>query len=147
MADAFNIETAAQDFAGEGRTIGITNEDTGNRDYSYSRRQMKLKVNGWTFSAIWGTGAYCTGARQDGFITGDTPPSSPDAEIAVWRDGGSMIDLHGDTVEGWVLPSSFVAAVEATERDDEEGIRAALVRWDDDDTPDPDTKEGGTTDG
>jgi hypothetical protein len=88
---------------------------------------MMLTVNGWTFSAIWGFGTYCTGARREGFV--DEPPAeSPDAEIAVWKGDGPMIDLGGDAVAGWIPPTSFLAAVEAAERDDEIGIRSALVR-------------------
>jgi len=32
------------------------------------------------------------------------------------------------TVAGWISPTSFLAAVEAAERDDEDGIRSALAR-------------------
>lgn len=122
----FNIETAAEDFAGPGRSIKIRNERT---DYR-PRRQMKLTVNDWTFSAIWGFGGYCTGARAGGGYSEHPPPSSPDAEVAVWKGDGPMIKLHGDTVEGWVSPAAFLAAVEAAERDDEAGIRDALRRSD-----------------
>lgn len=122
---SFNIETAAQDFAGEGRTINIENTERPER----TMRRMQIAVNGWVFSVIWGHGAYCTGARAGVAAYVDHPPAeSPDAEIAVWRKGDKMIELHGDTVEGWVSPESLLAAVAAAERDDEDGIRAALVR-------------------
>lgn len=127
----FNIETAAQDFAGKGRVVKCPighgrEEDVGR----YARRQMLIHVNGWTFSAIWGFGTYCTAGRGLGV---DVPPvESPDAELAAWKGEGSMIDLDGDSVEGWVSPTSLLAAVAAAERDDEEGIRAALVRTESD---------------
>jgi len=129
---AFNIETAAKDFAGPGRKVECPVKAPG-EDQAIEccglppRRQMKLSVNGWTFSAIWGYGTYCTAARSESAHR-DPSPTSPDAEIAVWRDNGGMIDLHGDSVEGWVSPASFLEAVEAAERDDEDAIRAALVR-------------------
>ena len=130
---SFNLETAAQDFAGEGREIQCPwlrpEEWAAGMDRGpYSRRQMLLSVNGWTLSAVWGFGTYCTAGRSQGITTDDFPQESPDAEIAVWKGDGPMIELHGDTVEGWVSPASFVAAIEAAERDDEDGIRAALVR-------------------
>lgn len=127
----FNIETAAEDFAGEGRKIQCPHvppdfpEDS---VWTARRRQMLLTVNGWTFSAVWGFGTYCTAARENGLAIDQPPAASPDAEIAVWKGDGPMIDLGDDTVAGWVPPTSFLAAVEAAERDDEQGIRSALVR-------------------
>jgi hypothetical protein len=119
----FDIATAAEDFAGEGRRVEVISESVSG---AFRRRQMKLTVNGWTFSAIWGSGAYCTAARESGLVA-DPPPASPDAEIAVWPGDGSMIRLGDDTVAGWVSPANFLAAVEGAERDDESDIRAALL--------------------
>lgn len=122
---SFDLQTAATDFAAPGRDI----ECPAGREVSgVARRQMLLKVNGWTFSAVWGFGTYCSGAREGATYLDAPPTESPDAEIAVWRDEGTMIQIHDDTVEGWVLPASFLSAVEAAERDDEDAIRAALVR-------------------
>jgi hypothetical protein len=132
VAKSFNLVTAVQDFAGEGREIECPKfrpgEDTTGH---YARRQMLLKVNGWTFSAVWGFGTYCAGARPNGGFPDldETPPAeSPDAEIAVWKGDGPMIELGDDTVAGWIAPAAFIAAVEAAERNDELGIRSALVR-------------------
>lgn len=122
----FDLATAAEDFNGPHRHVEVIESRTGSLDYC--RLQMKVTVNGWTFSAVWGTGTYCSGARGHGPILAATPKQSPDAEVAVWKGDGPMIELHGDTVEGWVSPASFLEAVEAAERDDEAGIRAALVR-------------------
>jgi len=134
----FDIATAATDWAAPGREVECPVESPGEADFikKYGpltvRQQMYIRVNGWTFSAVWGTGTYCTGARLDG--AGSKPlPCSPDAEIAVWRgDSGDLIELHGDSVEGWVAPASLEAAIGAAEQDDEAAIRAALVRREDD---------------
>lgn len=121
---SFNLQTVAADFAGPGRDI----ECPAGEVSGIVRSQMLLKVNGWTFSAIWGFGTYCSGAREGTTYLDDPPPKSPDAEVAVWRGDGPMIKLHEDRVEGWVSPASLFSAVEAAERDDEDAIRAALVR-------------------
>jgi hypothetical protein len=125
----FNIETAARDFAGPGREI---TRDERTSEF-HAGLHIWVKVNGWTFSATWDRATYCSGARPGGNLGAldDKPePVSPDAEIGVWRTDSDegMIELHGDTVEGWVSPASFLAAIEAAERDDEDAIRAALVR-------------------
>lgn len=127
IPNGFNIETAAEDFAGEGRSIEIVNET---KPGGSVRRQMLLTVNGWTFSAIWGFGTYCTMAREMGVPIDEPPAESPDAEIAVWKGDSpsTMIELGDDTVAGWIPPTSLLAAVEAAERDDEMGIRSALIR-------------------
>jgi hypothetical protein len=126
-ANAFNVETAAQDFAGYGRRI-LLDERTSDFHRGY---HIWVEVNGWTLSATWDRGTYCTGARGSGGVfplDSEPSPSSPDAEIGVWPEGGSLIELHDDTVEGWVSPASFIEAIEAAERDDIDGIRAALIR-------------------
>lgn len=125
MPKSFNLYTATVDFAGPGRVIECP---TGVEVPGIVRRQMLLKVNGWTFSAVWGFGTYCSGAREGAHYLDEPPTESPDAEVAVWRGDGPMIELHQDTVEGWISPASFLSAVEAAERDDEDAIRAALVR-------------------
>lgn len=132
----FNIETAAEDFAGPGRRVECPvrlsgEEESGLSEHYFARRQMYIHVGEWTLSAVWGNGTYCTAGRR--FLGGGrshvaAPDSSPDAEVAAWKSEGRMIDLHGDSVEGWISPASLLAAVAAAERDDEEGIRAALVR-------------------
>lgn len=131
---AFDTETAASDWAAPGREVEIICEGKG--DY-YARRQMLLTVRGWTFSAIWGFGSYSSAGREN-FLAGDatnTATTSPDAEIAVWEGEGGMIDLaEGDSVEGWVPPSSLAAAIDAVERGKgAAGIRAAIRRAE----PDP----------
>jgi hypothetical protein len=130
---SFDIETAAQDFAGPGRQITCPHYMDGELEANEKvglplRKQMLVEVNGWVLSAVWGRGTYCTGARSVGTILDDPPPVSPDAEVAAWREGEPFLPLHGDDVEGWVSPASFLAAIEAAERDDEGGVRAALVR-------------------
>jgi hypothetical protein len=133
----FDIATGAEDWAAPGREVECPVTEPGEAEFiekygSLTRRQqMYIRVNGWTFSAVWGSGTYCTGARAAGLMS-EPPPCSPDAEIAVWRGDGGMIDLHGDSVEGWVLPASLEAAIAAAEQDDEDGIRAALVAREDD---------------
>lgn len=129
---AFNIETAAKDFAGPGRTVTcpVRTPREVEADGPFARRQMRIEVNGWTLSAVWGRGTYCTAGREGWPDSApDAPPvESPDTEVAAWKGDGEMIELHGDTVEGWVSPEGVLAAVAAAERDDEDGIRAALVR-------------------
>jgi hypothetical protein len=130
VPSSFDTATATQDWAGAGREIECPVVRPGEEAIKspHPRRQMLLKVNGWTFSAVWGFGTYCTAARPAGLPLDAPPEESPDAEIAAWRDEGPMIDLHGDTVEGWVSPASLLAAISAAELDDEAGIRAALAR-------------------
>lgn len=121
---SFNVATAAEDFAAEGRRVEVVSESASGVRI---RRQMKLTVNGWTFSVIWGSGAYCTGARKGG-LTDAAPPESPDAEVAVWRRNGPMISLGDDTVVGWISPARLLGAIEAAECDDEGAIRDALLQ-------------------
>lgn len=127
----FDPATAAEVFGGPGRTVQV--EVDGRAGSQYVRRGAKIRVNGWTFSVIWGYGSYSTAARM-GWVEGGfdvpIPECSPDAEIACWKGDGGMINLHGDTVEGWVAPASLLAALVAAEADDIDAIRAALVRTD-----------------
>lgn len=120
---AFNIQTAAKDFGKYGRAIEI---DWADRPSGFAVRRMRIKVNGWTISCVWGLGTYCTGAH--GFV--DLSPDyveSSDAEVAAWPDDGPMVDLGGDTVAGSISPQAVEKAVEAAERGDKAGIRKALV--------------------
>jgi hypothetical protein len=126
---SFNIETAAADFAGPGREIEVVCDD----DHGTFRvRRMKVTAGPWTLSVIWGTGAYCKGARrgEDAFGRGlpEDYVESPDAEVAAWRGESGMIQIEDDTVQGWVCPKGVVEAIEAAEADDEDGIRAALIK-------------------
>lgn len=125
---SFNLATAAEDFAGPGREIKM--DERRGSEY-HNGLHIWIDVNGWTFSAGWDRGMYCSGARRGELLssTEDPLPESPDAEVAVWQgDDADLIELHGNTVEGWVSPASLLAAVAAAERDDIDGIRAALVR-------------------
>lgn len=119
----FDTETAAVDWGAPGRQIDVVCEERGDH---YAQRQMLLTVRGWTFSAIWGFGSYSTAGRLNmlGDAT-DAPSSSPDAEIAVWKGEGGMIDLDGESVEGWVPPRSLAAAISAVEHG---GGKAAIQK-------------------
>lgn len=139
---SFDIETAAQDFAAPGRSIEVKCDDFSSRPGShFSERHIWIEVNGWTFSATWGSGTYSTAGRDCGAWSSFSRPTdkvSPNAEVAVWnsRDGetgrAEMIQIGDDNVEGWVSPTSLIAALEAAERDDEDGIRSALARRNED---------------
>lgn len=128
MSAEFNTATAVKDFAGERRWI--TTETSRNAHMTTHRMRLFLD-NGWQFSAVWGAGSYCSGCRNGLSYDYHPPAVSPDAEVAVWKGRGPMIQLDNDTVAGWVSPAAFLAAVKAAERDDEDGIRAALTAGED----------------
>lgn len=131
IPEAFDIATAVEDFAGPGREIR-EEPDCEFDNLSWPRRHIWVHTAGWVLSATWSWGTYCTGARQNhplDFLDHDSPSISPNAEVAVWRESEEeMIELDGDSVQGYVSPAAFLAAIEAAERDDEEGIRRALIR-------------------
>lgn len=125
-AIAFDMASAAEDFAGEGRTIELF--DGGDEGTGPERRMRLHTANGWHFSAIWGFGSYTANARAPEFLANRHPPTrSEDAEVMVWKGEGSALVLDHDTVVGWVSPTRFLAAVEAAERDDQDAIRETLL--------------------
>jgi hypothetical protein len=124
----FSVETAEQDWAGNGRVVEATTETT-----SYSTRHgMRVTTkNGWTFSAIWGYGSYCTTARSsepNGFGLVEHPPAeAPNAEVAIWKGKGSMLKMpDGDSVAGYVHPDDFQEALKLAEADDLDAATRAL---------------------
>lgn len=119
----FNIQTAARDFGKHGRTIEI---DWADRVPGFAERRMRITVNGWTISCVWGSGNYCTGAREAATLSPDYVESI-DAEVAAWPEGGRMIDLGDDSVAGWVSPKAVIEALAAAERNSKRGIREALT--------------------
>lgn len=138
----FDIDTAIEDFAGPGREIhkGVGDRELFDGREVFSERHIWIRVNGWTISVTWGTGTYSTAGRDLGaYASWDraTSKESPNAEVAAWRtrDGetgrASLIELDGDSVAGWQSPAAVVGAIEAAEHDDEEGIRSALSRKED----------------
>lgn len=61
--------------------------------------------NGITLSIQIGSGNYSENYNEPFMIEvprGYQLPASKTAEIAVWADGGDMIDIGGDTVRGYV---------------------------------------------
>lgn len=124
--EMFDVATAEQDWAGEGRTIKANTEGSG----GVTRHQMQVWLdNGWWFSAIWGFGSYTTNARlAPGLMLDEDPPArSPDAEVMPGPPGGGHLQMNGDTVAGWVSPANFQRALIAAERGDAQGVVNALT--------------------
>ena len=92
-------------------------------------------ANGWTISVQFGPGNYCEhygSSSMREFCERPAPRrhESRDAEIAIWKGNGGMIDLNGDTVAARVSPDKVVSilAVMLTAPDDrvESSIRKIL---------------------
>lgn len=80
--------------------------------------------NGWTLSVQFGGGNYCD--NYDAEIGKQWWPEcqSSTAEIAMWKNGGSMVNINGDTVEGYVNADTVARVIGFLLNDDIEGVRA-----------------------
>ena len=124
--ERFDVATAAEDFGYPGRVVKPYTD----RKELLTRHGMKVHVAGWTFSAIWGFGAYCSNFKFD-LRDSDPPPHSADAEVALWPRGGnrmSPLTPEGDSIIGHVSPAAFLKGVEAAEGGmDATGIGEAIL--------------------
>ena len=124
-AEAFDVETFAEDFAGPGRTLAAESTDRGNLVGHLGRVNLD---NGWWFSAIWGWGSYTYNARLGpGDYRADPPARSLDAEVMPGSPNDDRLDLDGDTVAGWISPAQFEAAIRAAEENDPESVVRVLT--------------------
>ena len=72
--------------------------------------------NGYTVSVQFGAGNYCKGSGNPDLYNKrvyqeQVNIESPDAEVAVWKDGGDFIDLPQfgiDQVGGWKSPEEVL---------------------------------------
>lgn len=76
--------------------------------------------NGWTASVQWGPGTYSEHHDTWDF---DRPKNEPrwestTAEVAAWPNGGSLIDLGGATVRGYLSADEVLAFLNEIARKD-----------------------------
>jgi len=131
----FDRDTAEQVFGGKGRTVRFENPDHFGPEFPRGNHIWIDTANGWTFSATWNLGTYCTAGRINWEAPGPimqqkTPPTSPNAEVAFWRDGGGLTPINGDSVIGYITPERLLTAIEAAERDDKAAIITVLTEED-----------------
>ena len=132
----FDRDTAEHVFGGKGRTVRFEDPEHFGAGWLRGNHIWIDTPNGFTFSATWNLGTYCTAGRIDWEAPGPImqqkpPPTSPNAEVAFWRDGsGGMIAINGDTVIGYITPERLLTAIEAAERNDEAAIIVALTEDD-----------------
>lgn len=80
--------------------------------------------NGWTLSVQFGGGNYCD--NYDADIGKNWWPEcrSGAAEIAMWKGDGPMVDIDGDTVQGYVNADTVARVIGFLLNDDIEGVRS-----------------------
>ena len=90
-------------------------------------------ANGWTISVQFGPGNYCEhygSSSMREFCERPAPRrhESRDAEIAIWKGNGEMIDLNGDTVAARVSPDKVAEILAAMLTEPDAHVATAISR-------------------